>query len=126
MILSGKIIIDYIRHYFNCSENEAKKVLEELPSNLNNYYEIFKEIFPGLYSYREINREDKEMIAQFLYYYCLVVWNKEAQYLTYYDLKPIIKCALYDFDTIEKGLFKEKEELIEWYQETKKEIGIGG
>ena len=124
MILNGKIIIDYIRHYFNCSENEARSVLEELPSDLNNYYEIFKEIFPGLHSFREINREDKEEIAQFLYYYCLVVWNKEAQYLTYYDLKPIIKCALYDFDTIEKGLFKDKEELIEWYQKTKKEIGV--
>lgn len=123
MILSEGVIIDYIRHYFNCSENEAKKVLEELPSNLNNYYEIFKEIFPGLYSYREINREDKEMIAQFLYYYCLVVWNKEAQYLTYYDLKPVIKCAFYDFDTIEEGLFKEKEELIEWYQKVSKEMG---
>ena len=124
MILNGKIIIDYIRHYFNCSENEAREVLEELPSDLNNYYEIFKEIFPGFHSFREINREDKEMIAQFLYYYCLVVWNKEAQYLTYYDLKPIIKCAFYDFDTIEEGLFKEKEELIEWYQKTKREMGI--
>ena len=61
MILSGKIIIDYIRHYFNCSENEARSVLEELPSDLNNYYEIFKEIFPGFHSFREINREDKEM-----------------------------------------------------------------
>lgn len=124
MILNGKIIIDYIRHYFNCSENEAREVLEELPSDLNNYYEIFKEIFPGLHSFKEIDREDKGMIAQFLYYYCLVVWNKEAQYLTYYDLKPIIKCALYDFDTIEEGLFKEKEELIEWYQKTKREMGI--
>lgn len=124
MILNGKIIIDYIRHYFNCSENEAREVLEELPSDLNNYYEIFKEIFPGFHSFKEINREDKEEIAQFLYYYCLVVWNKEAQYLTYYDLKPIIKCALYDFDTIEEGLFREKEELIEWYQKTKKEMGI--
>lgn len=124
MILSERIIIDYIRHYFNCSENEARRVLEELPSDLNNYYEIFKEIFPGLLSFIEINREDKEMIAQFLYYYCLIVWNKEAQYLTYYDLKPIIKCALYDFDAIEEGLFKEKEELIEWYQKTKKEMGI--
>ena len=124
MILSGKIIIDNKRHYFNCSENEAREVLEELPSDLNNYYEIFKEIFPGLHSFRKINREDKGMIARFLYYYCLVVWNKEAQYLTYYDLQPIIKCALYDFDTIEKGLLKEKEELIEWYQKTKREMGI--
>ena len=123
MILNGKIIIDYIRHYFNCSENEAREVLEELPSDLNNYYEIFKEIFPGFYSFREIERKDKEVVARFLYYYCLVVWNKEAQYLTYYDLKPIIKCALYDFDTIEEGLFREKEELIEWYQKVSKEMG---
>ena len=124
MTLSERVIIDYIRHYFNCSENEARKVLEELPSDLNNYYEIFKEIFPGFYSFKEINREDKEIVAQFLCYYCLVVWNQEAQYLTYYDLKPIIKCALYDFDTIEEGLFREKEELIEWFQKVSKEVGI--
>lgn len=124
MTLSERVIIDYIRHYFNCSENEAREVLEELPSDLNNYYEIFKEIFPGFYSFREIDREDKEVVAQFLCYYCLVVWNQEAQYLTYCDLKPIIKCAFYDFDTIEEGLFKETEELIEWYQKVSKEIGI--
>lgn len=124
MTLSERVIIDYIRHYFNCSENEAREVLEELPSDLSNYYEIFKEIFPGFYSFREIDREDKEIVAQFLCYYCLVVWNQEAQYLTYYDLKPIIKCAFYDFDTIEEGLFKEIEELIEWYQKVSKEIGI--
>lgn len=124
MTLSERVIIDYIRHYFNCSENEAREVLEELPSDLSNYYEIFKEIFPGFYSFREIDREDKEVVAQFLCYYCLVVWNQEAQYLTYYDLKPIIKCALYDFDTIEEGLFKETEELIEWYQKISKEMGI--
>lgn len=124
MTLSERVIIDYIRHYFNCSENEAREVLEELPSDLSNYYEIFKEIFPGFYSFRDIDREDKEIVAQFLCYYCLVVWNQEAQYLTYYDLKPIIKCAFYDFDTIEEGLFKETEELIEWYQKVSKEIGI--
>lgn len=124
MILSEKIIIDYIRHYFNCSENEARKVLKELPSDLSNYYEIFKEIFPGLHYFEEINREDKEIVARFLCYYCLVVWNEEAQYLTYYDLKPIIKCALYDFNTIEEGFFKEKEELIDWCQKTKREMGI--
>lgn len=124
MTLSERVIIDYIRHYFNCSENEAREVLEELPSDLNNYYEIFKEIFPGFYSFREIDREDKEMIAQFLCYYCLVVWNQAVQYLTYYDLKPIIKCAFYDFDTIEKGFFRGEEELIKWYQKISKEMGI--
>lgn len=124
MILSERVIIDYIRHYFNCSENEAKEVMKELPSDLDNYYDIFVEIFPGFYSFKEINREDKEIVARFLYYYCLVVWNQAVQYLTYYDLKPIIKCAFYDFDTIEKGFFRGEEELIEWYQKISKEMGI--
>ena len=123
MSLSEKTIINYIRHFFNCSENSAKEIREKLlSSRFDNYYEIYQEIFPGKWGFDIIDIEEKKEMAKFIFYYCLVVWNKQAQYLTYDDLKPVVQCALYDYDICEKGFNLDKEALIKWYGDTRKEI----